>query len=335
MMQASFPHSINRLLQLRGPEQDVLHRAAARFRDEQFSQSIHVRGVVEISNYCRQSCNYCGMRKENKALKRKRTSAEEVFNFIVQNRPDSVADINIQAGEDPVAVRDIALPLIRMLREQTDLGISVCLGTLSPREYDSLREAGADFYILKLETGDPQHYREIQAPGTLEKRIQAIRYLASTGWKVSSGFILGLPFQTEDHISKSLELLAELPLAGCSVSPFIPGDSTPFKTFRDGDLEAALNCVAIMRHMTPHRIIPAVSAFGLVGNDGYNRAFRAGANLATINLTPSEYRKDYVIYKRDRLIIDEQKVLQAIHQSGCHVNTTGICKSLDEESVSA
>ena len=182
--------------------------------------------------------------------------------------------------------------------------------------------------MLKIETGDAYHYRFIQAPGTLTKRIEAIRYLARTGWKVSSGLIIGLPGQTDVHIAQTLQLLRDLPLAGCSVSPFIAGEQTPFADASDGSIELTLNCVAWMRMANPHWIIPAVSAMKLVSEDGYVRAFHAGANLATINFTPPAVRVDYPIYKRDRIIMDEARVLSAIEQAGCELSCVSITEHL-------
>jgi biotin synthase len=221
-------------------------------------------------------------------------------------------------------VREVVLPLVRELRRHTDLGITLCLGTLSPYEYDQLREAGGDYYVIKIETGNTAHYQSIGAPGTLAKRLTAIRYLADTGWKVSSGFIVGLPGQTPAHMEETLDLLAGLPLAGCSVSPFVAGDQTPFAKAPFGDIVPTLDCVARMRLRSPHWIIPAVSAMRLVSEDGYVRAFNAGANLATINLTPDAARANYPIYKRDRIIMDEERVLSAIAEAGCEISREGI-----------
>ena len=308
--------------------QDVFHARAATARDAVFGRRVFVRGVVEVSNYCRQNCHYCAMRRDNRSLARYRLSLDELAELIVHHRPASITDIDIQAGEDPVAVRKVVLPLVRELSRHTNLGITLCLGTLSPRLYDELREAGATYYILKIETGDPRHYRLIAAPGTLTKRIEAIRYLAGTGWKVSSGLIVGLPGQTADHIQQSLQLLTELPLAGCSASPFVSGEQTPLAGNPDGSIELTLNCVAWMRLQSPHWIIPAVSAMKLVSKDGYRRALEAGANLATINLTPRHVRADYPIYKRDRVIMDEERVLSAIDQAGCQVSRTSMAEHL-------
>jgi biotin synthase len=305
-----------------------LHEHARMVRDEVFGRRVFVRGVVEVSSYCRQNCQYCAMRRDNGMLERYRLAADELADLIIHHRPAAITDIDIQAGEDPVAVREVVLPLVRELRRHTNLGITLCLGTLSPFEYDELRKAGGDFYVIKLESGDADHFHYIGAPGTLDKRITAIRYLASTGWKVSSGFIVGLPRQTLAHVDQTLELLAELPLAGCSVSPFVAGVQTPFVGAPCGDIGLTLDCVARLRLRSPHWLIPSVSAMRLVSEDGYVGAFNAGANLATINLTPPDAQAKYPIYKTDRLVMDESRVLAAIAAAGCEPSRVGIAEHL-------
>ncbi len=305
-----------------------MHEKARSLRDEIFGRRVFVRGVVEVSSYCRQNCLYCAMRRSNHALERYRLAADKLAELIIHHRPAAITDIDIQAGEDPVAVREVVLPLVRELRRHTNLGITLCLGTLAHSDYDQLRKAGGDYYVIKLETGNAAHYQLIDAPGTLEERVTAICYLAGTGWKVSSGFIAGLPGQTSAHVTETMELLAKLPLAGCSVSPFVAGEQTPFKGAGDGDIEMALDCVAQMRLSVPHWIIPAVSAMQLVSGDGYVRAFNAGANLATINLTPHAARANYPIYKQDRFIMDEERVLSAIAKAGCEISPVGIAEHL-------
>jgi biotin synthase len=306
----------------------AFHARAAAARDKVFGRRVFVRGVVEVSNYCRQNCHYCAMRRDNHDLTRYRLAADQLADLIIHHRPASITDIDIQTGEDPVAVREVVLPLVRELRRHTNLGITLCLGTLTPREYDELHEAGGDYYVLKIETGDAQHYHSIEAPGTLAERIEAIHYLADTGWKVSSGLIVGLPGQTNDHLAKSLQLLTTLPLAGCSVSPFVAGEQTPFSSAANGRIEQTLDCLAWMRLAAPHWLIPAVSAMKLVSENGYVRALQAGANLATINFTPRNVRADYPIYKRDRIIMDEERVLSAIEQAGCQLGRISIAEHL-------
>jgi biotin synthase len=323
------PHlSAEPWLRVEGSRQEELLALALAERVRVFGDEVFVRGVVEVSNFCRQNCSYCGMRRDNRTLDRYRIEVEKLVALLVHHRPASITDINIQAGEDPVAVRDIVLPLVRAIRKNTPLGVSVCLGTLSTREYTELREAGASFYIIKLETGDADHYRTMNSPGrSLSTRLNAIRHLAATNWAVSSGLIAGLPGQTDAMIAATLDLLAQLPLAGNSVSPFIPGTETPFAHETAAAPALTLNCVALMRLRNPERIIPAVSAMNLVGKGTYAQAIRAGANLTTINLTPAEWREDYLLYTRERFIMDEQRVLDAIDAAGCRPATRHLIAS--------
>ena len=305
------------LLHLRGDRQTTLHEQAAAAARSRFGRAVFVRAVIEISNYCRENCVYCGMRRSNRNLKRFRAQADPIADLLIHHRPDSVTDVNIQAGEDPVAVRDVALPLVRALRQHTNLGISVCLGILDPALYAQLKEAGATLYIMKFEMATPARYAEFEAPGTFPKRIEHIRHLAATGWNLSSGFIAGLPGQTDEELLANFDLAADLPLDGISVSPFIPGDETPLAGAPLSDINLTLNCMAALRLMRPDWIIPSISALNLAepGN-GYQRGLRTGANLVTINLTPSEFRGDYLLYKRDRFIMTEERILTAIAAEG-------------------
>jgi biotin synthase len=314
---------------------DLEERAGA-LRDEVFGREVFVRGVIEVSNFCRQNCNYCGMRRDNRDLKRFRVELESLRELVRHGLPDVITDLNIQTGEDTVGDREIVLPLIETIRqEKPNLGISVCLGTLEPKLYDELKQAGASYYIIKVETGNRDHYREVRAPGTFDQRLAAIRYLAASGWSVSSGFILGLPGQTPAQVEETLDLLSELPLAGASVSPFIAGEQTPFSNHPTGDFESTIECIARLRLRNPGYIIPAISALNLVNKDGYVRALRAGANLATINLTPAINRNDYLLYKRNRFIMHEQRVEDAIAAADCAISKVSIAETMRQRNSSA
>ena len=314
-----------------GTSQAELHQRAVEVTRSRFGRAVFVRAVVEVSNFCRENCAYCGMRRDNRQLHRFRAHHEELAAMLLQHCPPSVTDINIQAGEDPVAVREIVLPLIRALRQEKPFGVSVCLGTLSTELYAALQAAGASIYIMKFECGDPAQYRRFEAPGTLEERLKHLRLLAAGGWNVSSGFIAGLPGQTLADLQKNLELARSLPIRGCSVSPFIPGSETPLAQDRPADAHWTLNSMAALRLMRPDWIIPAVSALNLMEQDGYRHGLRAGANLVTINLTPDEMRDDYVIYKRDRFIMTEERVLSALAAEGLEPSRIGLAEHYRRE----
>lgn len=316
MTQSDFTPSREEL-RLHGAAQTGLHERAAAVAREQFGQTVFLRAVVEASNFCRENCHYCGMRRDNRDLHRFRARHDELAELIIHHRPASITDINIQTGEDIMAVREVVLPLIRTLRRETPLGISVCLGTLTTPLYAELQEAGASIYIMKFELATPATYEHLEAPGTLAERVEHIQHLAQNGWHVSSGFIAGLPEQTDDELLANFGLAQGLPLGGCSVSPFIPGEATPLVNAATGDLDLTLNCMALLRLMRPDWVIPAVSALNLAGPEGgYRRGLRTGANLVTINLTPDDVRGDYLLYKRDRFIMTEERILEAVAAEG-------------------
>lgn len=309
----------------RGEAQAALHQRATAVTREHFGRQVFVRGVVEVSNHCRENCHYCGMRRDNRALDRYRARHDQLAELLIHHRPASLTDVNIQTGEDPVAAREVVLPLVRTLRRETPLGVSVCLGTLSEPLYDELQAAGASLYIIKFELANAARYEQLEAPGTFAERVRHIRLLAQRGWRVSSGFIAGLPGQGVEDLLANLRLARELPLDGCSVSPFIPGEATPLAREPVAAVDTALNCMAALRLLRPELVIPAVSALNLTGaDDGYRRGLRAGANLCTINLTPAEMRGDYLLYKRERFIMNEERVLNAIAAEGLEVSPTGM-----------
>jgi biotin synthase len=297
-----------------GQDQVVLHEKARCARDQIFNGQVFIRAVVEISNYCRENCHYCGMRRDNRQLDRFRLNLPGLMESLLASLPDSVTDLDIQAGEDPKGVREIVLPLIQFLKqERPQLGITVCLGCLDFSLYDELKSAGASIYIMKFEVAPEAAYQRYEAPVTWEKRLTHIKRLAEQGWFVSSGFISGLPGHTESEYLENFKVALSLQLRGCSVSPFIPGESTPLANENMGDAELALNSMAALRLMRHEWIIPAVSALSIADErSGYVRGLNAGANLVTINLTPTQVRSDYLLYKRDRSIMTEERIFEAL-----------------------
>jgi biotin synthase len=315
---------------LTGHDQTRFHERAAAQRDQYFGRQVFVRGVVEVSNICRENCTYCGMRRDNRSLARYRANAEELTELLLNHRPPSMTDLNIQTGEDPGAIEEIVLPLLRTLREKTSLGLSVCLGTLSESHYRELQKAGASVYIMKFEIAEAEAYKAFKAPGNLEERLEHIRLLVKAGWNVSSGFIAGLPGQGPEAILHNLQLAVSLPLRGCSVSPFIPGDETPLAGERSPGSELTLNSMAWMRLMRPDWVIPVVSALNLAEpGEGYRRGLRTGANLCTINLTPEAERGQYLLYKRDRFIMNEERIHNAVEKEGLSISTTSLAAHFD------
>jgi biotin synthase len=314
-----------------GARQTALHESAVEATRAEFGRNVFVRAVVEVSNFCRENCAYCGMRRDNRSLHRYRARHEQIAGLLLEHLPASVTDVNIQSGEDPVVARQVVLPLLQTLQRETSLGVSLCLGTMTEEIYDELQAAGATIYIMKFEAGEAARYKAVQAPGTLPERLRHIRLLAQRGWFVSSGFIAGLPGQTLVDLLADLQLARSLPLSGCSVSPFIPGGDTPFANAPAARADWVFNGMAALRLMRPDWIIPAVSALNLVDGEGYRRGLRAGANLVTINMTPDAMRDDYIIYKRERFIMTEERVLAALDAEGLTPSRQGLADYYKEQ----
>jgi biotin synthase len=266
----------------------------------------------------------------DRGLARYRAPVEALAELLLQNRPATVTDVMLQSGEDPKSIAEVVLPLLELLkREVPHLGLSVCLGTLDAPTYAELHEAGAEVYLMKFEIPTAERYHQLNAPGTLDERLAHIRLLAESGWHVTSGFIAGLPGAAANEAWEAIQLARILPLAGCSVSPFIPGESTPLHLRPPASLDLTLNCMAALRLSRPEWIIPAVSALGLRDHpEGYRRGLRCGANLVTINLTPPRWRDQYLLYRKDRLIMDEQRILRAIEIEGLEPSSIGLVQHL-------
>jgi biotin synthase len=240
---------------LNGTAQAALHERAADATRRHLAKSFRARRRRSLK-FLPRKLRLLRDAPRQPRLARFRAKHEQIAELLIQHRPASVTDVNIQTGEDPVAVREVVLPLIETLRRETSLGISVCLGTLSPELYDELKSAGASIFIMKFECGDAAQYEQLEAPGTLAERLRHIRLLAENGWNVSSGFIVGLPGQTPRDLLKNLELARSLPLHGCSVSPFIPGEDTPLAGNPTANADWTFNCVSALRLMRPDWIIP-------------------------------------------------------------------------------
>lgn len=320
-----------KLLETSGDKAEQLRNAGQETRNRIFGNTTFVRGVIEVSNYCRENCSYCGMRRDNRALPRFRIERDKIIRMIDVGLPEMVTDLNLQAGEDPQVIDEIIIPVVQYIRAHTKLGVSLSLGTLSKSQYEALRNAGAFYYIIKLETGNSAHYRELHAPGTYEERLRTIRLLANSGWKVSSGMIMGLPGQTLEIIAQTIKILVDLPLAGVSVSPFIPGEETPLANEKSSEISSTLNALAILRLASPERIIPAVSAMTLLGRGSYVDALRAGANLVTMNLTPPKEQADYLLYTRRRIIMTRERIERALDQAAVTASPIGLSEYLNHK----
>lgn len=312
------------LLEALGARDEGLFEQARDARRAVFGDAVRVRGVVEISSYCRKRCDYCGMRRSNRALARFRASrVEEVFEAVRGIAEMGLSTVLLQGGED---VRSDRLLEALLPRVKAELGLQVILN-VGERPRDQLarfRQAGADGYIMKFETSDAALYERITG-GPAAERLQQIRWLQDLGFRVGVGNIVGLPGQTMESLADDLRLACDLRPDFVSASPFIPNDGTPLERETPGSLELTLRVLALYRLLLPEALIPTVSALEKLAPGGQVQGLHAGANVVTANFTPPGWRDRYVIYSPRRFVVSLEHALATVSRAGLTVDPRPAC----------
>lgn len=309
---------IIQLLQAEGNLQKELFEQARKIRQRHFKNKVFVRGVIEISNHCRKNCDYCAMRYSNKNLKRYRLTSTEIFSIAKQTRKLGIKTLFLQSGED-INIDKIIEKVLPKIKKELKMKIILCLGNRSKNQYKQFRKLGADAYILKFETSDSILFQKTRHE-PFQQRLQCIKWLEELGFKVGTGNIAGLPSQTIESVANDILLAQKLNTDFVSTALFIPNQDTPFEKASSGNLNLALNIVAILRIILKNVLIPTVSAFEKIKKNGQLLGFNAGANVITINFTPLQYRKKYLIYSKDRFIVSLDHALKTIKSAGLKSN---------------
>lgn len=262
-----------------------------------------VRSVIEVSNVCRQKCNYCAIGGKDQSLNY--TLSADVMIALMQHLIEKGRQtILLQSGENVNEdfISDVATAVRRIKTNYPNLRIILCCGNLSREQYHDLRHAGATDYILKFETSNPVLFRRCKPNDTLENRLQCIEMLHKEGFRIGSGNIVGLPGQNIDDIISDLLLAHELPLSMNSTTIFVPAENTPYANEPVGDPNLTLNMMALLRIMNPQRLMPTTSSLEKMIPDGQFLGLQAGANTVTIHDgTPPELEKHFPIYSAKRI----------------------------------
>lgn len=307
---------ILRLLTCEGEAQQALFQAARAARLAAGADAVKLRGVIEISNYCQKSCDYCAIRPQNKEMMRYRMNVDTILAITEEIVAEGITTVFLQAGQDPksdVFVYE-AVPRIRA----RGVNVLLNLGEKSRETYARYVAAGADSYILKFETSDPALYQAIV--GTpLAKRLECARWIREVGMKLGTGNIIGLPGQTLDTLAEDILLAQEMQPDFVSSSPFIPNENTPLESLGMGDLQLTLNSIAICRLLFPNALIPAVSALEKIRKGGQLLGLKAGANVLTINFTPKDFRDKYAIYSKERFVVSLDHAQATISGAGLQI----------------
>ncbi len=304
---------LTELLYAKGERQEELFAVARRVRKEAGADTVHLRGVVEISNHCQKKCDYCAMRVNNRDLERSRVSEETVMELATAITEMGIKTVFLQAGQEPGIDKmvDSVIPKIRKMGAE----VLLCLGEKTQEIYNRWAALGATSYILKFEIADDQFYREV-IHAEPAKRKQALKWLQESGLKVGTGNIMGLPNQTIQHILADLRYAIQVKPDFVSSSPFIPNEDTPLEDDGCGDVDMTLNLMAIWRIALRTPLIPTVSALERIRARGQLEGLEAGANVITINFTPKSMRDKFQIYSDHRFIVSMTHATSIVEEAG-------------------
>ena len=283
----------------RNPEtSEYLFKNARMVREKIYGKDIYIRGLIELTNYCKNDCYYCGIRHANKNVSRYRLKKEQVLACCEQGYRLGFRTFVLQGGEDPYYNVNRMTDIIRSIKQRfPDCAITLSLGENTYETYEAYRKAGADRYLLRHETANPLHYAKLH-PSIMssENRKRCLYDLKRLGFQVGSGFMVGSPFQTVEHLAEDLLFLAELNPHMVGIGPFISHHETPFANEKSGTLELTLFMLAILRLMFPPLLIPSTTALGTIDPFGREQGILSGANVVMPNLSPLDVREKYMIY---------------------------------------
>lgn len=276
----------------------ILAKEACRVRDEVYGNQVYVRGLIEISNFCRNDCFYCGIRRSNKKCDRYRLTKEDILTCCEEGYSLGFRTFVLQGGEDGYYTDAVMCDIVKEIKSRfPDCAVTLSLGERSRESYQKLFDAGADRYLLRHETADAEHYGLLHPSElTLENRMKCLKDLRNIGFQVGAGFMVGSPFQTEAHLAKDLCFIADFKPDMCGIGPFVPHSDTPFGGYPTGS--AVLTCflLSVIRIIHPTVLLPATTALGTILPKGRELGILSGANVVMPNLSPAAERKKYSLY---------------------------------------
>lgn len=296
---------------------------ARRLGDESYGKDIYLRGLIEISNICKNDCYYCGIRYSNKNCDRYRLTKEEILECADEGYRLGYRTFVMQGGEDGTFKTDYVCEIVREVKERyKDIAVTLSLGEYEKEDYRRMFNAGADRYLLRHETADKVHYEKLHPKEmSFENRMRCLQDLKEIGFQVGCGFMVGSPYQTNENLAKDLKFIEEFKPHMCGIGPFIPHHDTDFREEKRGSLHMTLFLLSIMRIMRPEMLIPATTSLSTIDKLGREKGILAGANVVMPNLSPLKTRKKYELYDGKVCTGDE-----AAHCIGCitkRINNVG------------
>lgn len=276
-----------------------LHTLADEVRREIYGEDVYIRGLIEISNYCKNDCYYCGIRRGNKSAVRYRLTKDDILACCEEGYKLGFRTFVMQGGEDPYYTDDVMCGIVSAVRERySDCAITLSLGERSYESYLALYNSGANRYLLRHETANAEHYGKLHPQSmNLQNRKDCLFNLKEIGYQVGSGFMVGSPYQTTENLVEDLRFLQKLSPDMIGIGPYVTHAQTPFASFENGSVELTLRLLSVLRLMFPYVLLPSTTALGTLHPQGRELGLKAGANVVMPNLSPVKVRKLYELYE--------------------------------------
>lgn len=297
---------------------------SARVCRRYFGNRVYVRGIVEFSNYCRKGCFYCGINKAIKNVDRYRLTLEEILTTAAYMKKQGVLTVVLQSGEDP-GNDGLVMEAVKKIKNDLNMAITLSVGERDSKVYREFLKVGADRYLLRIETTDPDLFKKLHPDDDLEYRTQCLYNLKKLGYEVGTGIMVGLPGQSSESIAGDLLFFKKLDPAMVGIGPFLPHRDTPLHGRKNNDIFLTLKTLALIRLLLPKSNLPATTAMGTMDLTGRQQALRIGANVIMPNFTPSKYRENYRLY--------DNKICISEEYGKCAACTTGIAMAAGKRIV--
>ena len=292
-------------------EADYLAQKARAEKEKYYGNNVFIRGLIEISNICKNDCYYCGIRRSNQNCERYRLTEEDILECCREGYGLGFRTFVLQGGEDGYFTDERLVALLHSIKaNHPDCAVTLSLGERSKSSYKALKEAGADRYLLRHETANEGHYTKLHpAELSWKHRMECLQWLRECGYQVGAGFMVGSPYQTVEMLAEELKFIEEFKPEMCGIGPFIPHKDTCFKDEPAGAVETTLLLLSMISLIHPKVLLPATTALGTMAENGRERGILAGANVVMPNLSPASVRKKYMLY--DNKLSDGAESAQA------------------------
>ena len=276
-----------------------LFARARQAREAVYGKDVYIRGLIEFTNFCKNDCLYCGIRRSNARARRYRLSREEILACAEAGYQMGFRTVVLQGGEDAYFTDERLCAIVRALKAaRPDRAVTLSVGERSRESYQALFDAGADRYLLRHETATKAHYEALHPPGmSFENRMRCLADLKAIGYQTGCGFMVGSPGQTLEDVARDLEFIRQFGPEMVGIGPFIPHRDTPLGTYPAGTVEMTCKLLAIIRLLLPDVLLPATTALATLDPRGCEKGMLAGANVVMPNLSPPDAREKYALYE--------------------------------------